>query len=612
MESHEIKQLIKEKNNRGGIMYNEKYLKNHYAEIYDIVINFSFENNLNLLFKQKVYHYLHDIKVDNIKCINPNCNNFVKFKDSTIGYYKYCSNKCVGLDPKIIKQKEDKSFEKFGTRTPAESDIVKKKMIKTNLEKYGTEYPFSIRKNSKKLLNEYDVENVSQIDFVKEKVKKTKFEKYGDGGYNNIEKTKITNLEKYGVEYSFQSEKVKRKIKNKFLEKYGVEYPAQNDIIKIKMKETMLNLYNCENPSQSDYIQMIKRFNKTNKTLKRYENLNIINVDYINKIFNFKCENEHIYDISFEIFQNRKRINTTICTKCNPINSSNISGKQLQLQQFIKNNYNGDIIYNDRKILKPFELDVYLPELKIALEFNGVHWHSEEYVESNYHLNKTELCEKQGIKLIQIYEDDWLYKQDIIKSRILNILNLNTNKIFARKTEIKEIFDNDILRKFLEINHIQGFIGSQVKLGLFYNDELVSLMTFGKQRKNMGIKGLPDTYEMLRFCNKLNSSVIGGASKLFKYFINNYKPKEIITYADRSWSQGELYNNLGFGFVYKTQPNYFYVIDGIRKNRFNFRKDVLIKDGFDPNKTEHDIMLERKIYRIYDSGQLKFIWKKVL
>ena len=135
-------------------------------------------------------------------------------------------------------------------------------------------------------------------------------------------------------------------------------------------------------------------------------------------------------------------------------------------------------------------------------------------------------------------------------------------------------------------------------------------MTFGKQRKNMGNKSEENTYELLRFCNKLNTSVIGGASKLFKYFIDNYKPEEIITYADRSWSQGNLYRKLGFDFIYETQPNYYYVVDGIRKNRFNFRKDILIKDGFDPNKTEREIMLERKIYRIYDSGQLKFIWKK--
>jgi hypothetical protein len=266
------------------------------------------------------------------------------------------------------------------------------------------------------------------------------------------------------------------------------------------------------------------------------------------------------------------------------------------------------IIYtNCKNIITPLELDIYIPELKLAFEFNGLYWHSEIYKENNYHLNKTEMCEKQGIQLIQIWEDDWLFKQDIVKSIILNKLNKITNKIFARKCEIKEINNNKLVREFLNQNHIQGFVGSKIKIGLFYDNQLVSLMTFGDRRVAMGKKSTnQDEYELLRFCNKLNTYVIGGASKLFKYFINNYKPKEITTYADRSFSQGKLYETLGFNFIEKTKPNYYYIIDGVRHHRFNFRKDRLIKEGFDPNRTEHEIMLERKIYRIYDSGNLKF------
>jgi hypothetical protein len=115
---------------------------------------------------------------------------------------------------------------------------------------------------------------------------------------------------------------------------------------------------------------------------------------------------------------------------------------------------------------------------------------------------------------------------------------------------------------------------------------------------------------MLRFCNKLNTNIIGGASRLFKYFLDNYKPNEITTYADRSFSQGKLYEILGFKLVSKTQPNYYYIIDGVRKHRFNFRKDRLIREGFDANKTEHEIMLERNIFRIFDSGNLKFLYRK--
>jgi len=210
--------------------------------------------------------------------------------------------------------------------------------------------------------------------------------------------------------------------------------------------------------------------------------------------------------------------------------------------------------------------------------------------------------------LIHIYEDDWLYKQDIVKSMILNKLGKSTNKIYARKTEVRELTDNRFIREFLNKNHLQGFIGGKVKLGLFFDNELVSLMTFGKRRVAMGKKiSNKGEYELLRFCSKLNTNVVGGANKLFKFFVRNYQPKEITTYADRSWSNGNLYKQLGFEYQGKTNPNYHYIIDGIRHYRFNFRKDKLIKDGYSKDKTEHQIMINRKIYRIYDSGNLKFI-----
>jgi len=132
-------------------------------------------------------------------------------------------------------------------------------------------------------------------------------------------------------------------------------------------------------------------------------------------------------------------------------------------------------------------------------------------------------------------------------------------------------------------------------------------MTFGNRRVAMGKKSTEE-YELLRFCNKLNTNVIGGASKLFKYFINNYNPKKITTCVDRSFSQGKLYEILGFRLQSKTQPNYYYIKNKIRQHRFNFRKDILVKEGYDSTKTEHEIMLERKISRIYDSGNLKFIF----
>jgi hypothetical protein len=264
-------------------------------------------------------------------------------------------------------------------------------------------------------------------------------------------------------------------------------------------------------------------------------------------------------------------------------------------------------IENTKKIISPLELDIYISSHNIAIEFDGLYWHSEIHKPSNYHLNKTELCDKQGIKLIHIFEDEWRDKQDIVKSRLMNILGLTSYKIYGRKTQIREVSSKDSMC-FLNNNHIQGNVNSSIKLGLYYNDELVSLMTFGKGRIVMG--GDSNQYELLRFCNKLNTSVIGGADKLLKYFIKTYNPIEIISYADRRWSQGDLYDKLGFINTHNSRPNYHYIINNKRKHRFSFRKSILVKQGYNKDLTEHQIMLERKIYRIYDCGTM--VYKKTL
>ena len=275
-----------------------------------------------------------------------------------------------------------------------------------------------------------------------------------------------------------------------------------------------------------------------------------------------------------------------------------------EVKEFIKSI---GVLYveNTKKIISPLELDIYIPSHNLAIEFDGLYWHSEIHKPSNYHLNKTELCEEQGIQLIHIFEDEWRDKQDIVKSRLSNILGLTPNKIYARKTVVREVTKIESIQ-FLTNNHIQGNVNSTIKIGLYYNDELVSLMTFGKGRIAMG--GDSNQYELLRFCNKLDTTVIGGADKLLKYFIKTYKPKEIISYADRRWSQGDLYEKLNFINTHNSRPNYHYIINNKRKHRFSFRKSILVNQGYNKDLTEHQIMLERKIYRIYDCGTM--VYKK--
>jgi len=377
------------------------------------------------------------------------------------------------------------------------------------------------------------------------------------------EKRKLSINKKYGVDNVFQSKEIKEKIKETNLEKYGVENPQQNLEIKHKTEETNLEKYGYRNVFQSEEIK--EKIKETN--LEKY---------------------------GVEYPQQNKEIR-------NKYPSYRKSKSEIKIYDFIKQHYDGEIITISKKNIG-VELDIYLPEFNFAIEFNGIYWHNEITKKKNYHKEKSDLCKEKGIQLFHVWEDDWNYKQEIVKSIILHKIGKTKNKIFGRKTEIKEVNDNKLVRTFLNENHIQGFVGSSIKLGLFYNNELVSLMCFKHNIRET---------ELVRFCNKINYNVVGGSSKLFNYFIKNYNFNKIKTFADRSYSNGDLYYKLGFEFDCEILPDYSYTINNnkIRSHKFNFRKYKLVKQGFDSNKSEHEIMLERKIYRIYDAGKYRFIYQ---
>ena len=295
------------------------------------------------------------------------------------------------------------------------------------------------------------------------------------------------------------------------------------------------------------------------------------------------------------------------CQKCAML----FSNYEMELIDYISSIIGEEnIIRNDRTILNGNELDVYVPSKKVAFEFDGLYWHSEiKKPNKKYHLQKTMECEKQGIQLIHIFEDEWIYKKDICKSRIKNILGSST-RLYARKCEIVELTNKEANNFFTE-NHIQGNVAAKIIYGLKYNNEIVSAMSFGNLRKNLGQKSTDGSYELLRFSNKQNMTVVGGASKLFNHFVKQVNPCDIISYADRRWSMGNLYEQLNFKFSHESEPNYFYIIGNERKNRFGFRKDILIsKYGCLPNDTEHNFCLNQGWYRIYDCGTKVYKWKK--
>jgi len=410
---------------------------------------------------------------------------------------------------------------------------------------------------------------------------------------------------KKGGYYSCSSACGKKKREQTFLDKYGHTTHLVTNESKEKIRNTFKTKYGVEHFTHTEDYQKRKKniVNKRKSTIYQnyVENEGIIEIndDTLKKQCD-KCG--EVYEIDKKLYHNRKQAGIDVkCILCNPY-SENRSIKEKDLYEFISTIYDGEVTSNFKE--DRLEIDVYLPDLKIGFEFNGLRWHSELYKPNDYHQHKTEFFQEKGIHLIHIYEDEWIYKRDIVKSRINNLLGLTGVKLYARKCEVK-VIDSKDANIFLTNNHIQGRINSPIHYGLFFNDELVSVMSFSRLRRSLGYKD-GDGYELTRFCNRLNTTVIGGASKLLKMFIREYKPNNVISYADRSWSIGGLYKKLGFSYVRKTKPNYHYVVSGKRENRFGYRKDKLVKEGFDKNKTEHQIMLGRKIYRIYNSGSLLY------
>lgn len=284
------------------------------------------------------------------------------------------------------------------------------------------------------------------------------------------------------------------------------------------------------------------------------------------------------------------------CPKC----ASKYNIAETGLKDYIKS-LGFAIIENDRKILDGLELDCYIPDKRVAVEFDGLFWHAADKKPKNYHLDKTEACSKLGIRLIHVFEDEWTFKKPIVKARLRTILGLTPYKVQARKCKVKEITTAEA-KAFIEKYHIQGNYNASIKLGLYYRERLVAVMTFTKSRFNKKY-----SWELLRYCTLANFSIVGGAGKLLSYFRKQYTGS-IITYADRRWSDGNLYRKLGFRELSPSSPAYWYFNGKKRYSRTMFQKHLLAKrlPKFNPDKSERENMLENGYDMIYDCGNFVF------
>lgn len=402
------------------------------------------------------------------------------------------------------------------------------------------------------------------------------------------DRLQATNQERYGVDNVFQSKELMKKARVTSKERYGTEYANQSEEVKQKIWEAKFDI-----------------------ALDKYPGvLDVLKWDKCGSIYRMECPdktctkcNAKVFEIRSDVLRSRLMLHADICTTRYPVGAHI---KNTSLERFVKDILDEHSIQyeeNNRSILSGKELDIYIPSRKIAIECNGVYWHS--MYDSKYHYEKWKACQHQGIQLLSIWEDWITNKPKIVRSIILSKLGIYEHRIGASKCKVVEV-PSSVARTFLDNNHIQGFCNSTIRYGLEYKGELVALMCFKKGSNPSAKKTC--TWDLIRFCSKTGVSVIAGAERLLIHFRQEHQGS-IVSYASHDISNGGLYEKLGFRYDGEIQTTYWYVHNQSheRFHRSSFMKKDLVRKGYDPSLTEEQIMMQTDYLRIYDSGMSKYV-----
>lgn len=463
----------------------------------------------------------------------------------------YCYKKECIKEHTIIKMKNTNQ-NKYGVDVPIQNKEIKEKIINTNLEKYGTKTPFESKQ-------------------IQEKSKETCLKRYNTDYYMKTEEFKQISedicLKRYGVKKFLQSREILDKTKLSLKEKYNVEHGLQSKEIYNKTQESCLRRYGKKAGTISCTNQETRK--KMIKTM-------------IKK-----------YGVPYYIMTKNCRVRSNI-TKPNKFFSEELEQINIKSEfEFRLNNYSYDIHILNTNIL--LEIN--------PTPYHNVTWHPFNHPKSfNYHQLKSQVAKENGYRCIHIW--DW---DDIDK--IISLLKSKEN-LYARKLQIKEVSKLEC-KEFLNKYHLQNNCRNQsIRIGLYNGNELVQIMTFGKPRYNKNYE-----YELLRLCTKSDYKIIGGSEKLFKYFIEKYNPKSVISYCDNSKFSGKVYERLGFKFKDFSINKHWYNI----KTKQHITDNLLRQRGFDQlfntnygkGSSNEDLMIQNKFVEIYDSGQSTYIYQHI-
>ena len=557
----------------------------------------------------------------------------------------YQANYGVGTPgyDELRSRKEATSLERYGVSNPMKSKEIQDKVQQTNLKLYGVpcslQHPEVREKSIQTCLERYGVKYAMQNDDMKRRREATCIERYGVPHVLQDPEVKAksyaTKMERYGG-IGFDSDILKSRAKQTCLERFGSENPNSTDVVLAAKRKTWMEHYGVDHPLKSPEVKERVRWARIEYHARTIEDPQLrqnyleFSKDPVNYVMTHFDHKPSIIEVS----ETLGNVDPTSVSAHIPLEYHNLLGNyqstmEREITAFLKEiNPNINFVIHDRKEIYPFELDLYLPDYNFAIECDPTASHNStinvfdpksDPIDRNYHKDKSTRCTDRGIFLMHIFGYDWSTRQDVVKSMIRNRLGLSTCKYYARKLKVVDISHEDCIT-FLNNNHLQRGLTAPVRIGLLSeNNELISVMTFNHIRHTMG-KSISnfDSWELSRFCNLQNTNVVGGASKLFSYFIKKYTPQIIVSFSDIAHTTGKVYPILGFHKESVTEPSYVWVNlnSDIWYNRVSCQKQYLPKLFNEPdldikNKTEQMIMSEHGFVQVFDSGKIKWMWNAI-
>jgi hypothetical protein len=414
--------------------------------------------------------------------------------------------------------------------------------------------------------------------------------------------TEKTCLAKYGTRHHLCSTEVKEARKQSNLLRYGVEHIAQIPEVREKQRKSNLAAYAQQDENGNSII--VEKIKQTHRT-KYGQDFAILNADIKGKAVNTTRDRYGVENpfANKEIAQKARQAKIE---KYGTASGGNYGKVQKSIQDWLQG-LTGKPFYEAHSILDGKEIDMYCEELSLGVEYCGLYWHTEDSRNPrprNYHGDKLKAANQKGIRLITIFEDEWVYRQEQVKNFLRSVLKAHTNVVYARKTEVVEISPK-AAQAFFDTYHIQGknTLGMYFA-GLFHGEELVAAMSFGRHHRDSSQLTLD------RFAVKTGIHVPGGASKLFKFLIHASNTSKVISWSDNRWSAGNVYRQLGFTLEEELPPDYSYVDFSHNCRRVSKQSQRKAKTGCPAHMTEQEFAKTKNLHRIWDCGKLRWVYHK--